>query len=85
MYYFKLVDTLKFDFKMDVTISLKVLLSQRDLEALKKLNTGHSTRNDRKVTHDFTMKRQTALICYLTYIVRLRKYEYLKVNRYWCL
>jgi len=85
MYYFKLVDTLKFDFKMDVTNQPQSFTFQRDLVALKKLNTGHSTRSDRKVTHDFTMKRQTALICYLTYIVRLRKYEYLKVNRYWCL
>jgi len=47
MYNLKLV-TLKFDFKIDVP---------RDLLALKKLNTGHSTRNGSKVTRGFTMKR----------------------------
>ena len=43
MYYLKLV-TLKFDFKIDIP---------RDLLALKKLNTGHSTRNSSKVTCGF--------------------------------
>jgi len=56
MFYFKLVTLLKFDFNMDVPNQPKKFKFPKRFFGTKKLNTGHSTCNDSKVTCGFTMK-----------------------------
>ena len=57
MFYFKLVTLLKFDFNMNVPNQPKSFKFPKRFFGAKKLNRGHSTRNDSKVTRGFTMKR----------------------------
>ena len=56
MYYFKLV-TFKFDFKMDVANKPKSVKFPQRYFGIKKMNTGHSTRNGTKFTRGFTMQK----------------------------